>query len=97
MPKDILQVGPLQGEGLLLACAQVLQAGALERSGVDEDGLLSVIRRDEAEAFLVVLELYGARGHGLSFHCRHARGMRRAGCAVSGSAIWKRLKRAGRQ
>jgi hypothetical protein len=56
MPKDILQVGPLQGEGLLLACAQVLQAGALERSGVDEDGLLSVIRRDEAEAFLVVLD-----------------------------------------
>ena len=38
-------------------------AGALERSGVDENVLAAVIRLNEAEAFLIVVELHGARIH----------------------------------
>src|SRR5918998_2882660 len=51
----------------LLALAQAADAGALERSGVDEHVLLAIVRLNEAEAFLVVIELYGARNHGISF------------------------------
>ena len=45
----------------LLAFTQALDAGALERGGVDEYVLLAVVRLDEAEAFLVVVEFNSAR------------------------------------
>jgi hypothetical protein len=48
----------------LLALHQPAHAGALERGGVNEDVLAAVIRLNEAEAFLVVIELHGARSHG---------------------------------
>src|SRR5215212_8112015 len=47
----------------LLAFAKALDAGALERGGMDEHVLLAVVRLDEAEAFLVVVEFDGAVSH----------------------------------
>ena len=51
-------------EGHLLAFAQAADAGALERGGVDEHVLAAIVRLDEAEALLIVVELNGARNHG---------------------------------
>jgi hypothetical protein len=50
-------------EDNLLALDQSAHSGALQRGGVDEHILTAVIRLDEAKAFLVVVELYGARIH----------------------------------
>src|SRR5438105_2537478 len=60
-------------EGHLLAFMQVVDAGALERGGMNKHILLAVIRRDEAEAFLSVVELDDARNHEMSFRFRCAR------------------------
>jgi hypothetical protein len=54
-------------EGDLLALAQAIDAGALQGGGVDENILLTIVRLDESEAFLVVVELHGARMHEISF------------------------------
>ena len=51
-------------EGNLLTFAQPADAGALESGGVDEHVLAAVVGLDEAEAFLIVVELNGARDHG---------------------------------
>ena len=59
----------------LLAFAQALDAGALKRGGVDEHVLLAVVRLDEAEAFLVVVEFDGAVSHRGSLSFAYARGM----------------------
>lgn len=50
-------------EGDLLAFDQSTHSGALERGGVDEHILAAVIRLNEAKAFLIVVELHGARIH----------------------------------
>src|SRR3954465_5379758 len=50
-------------EGDLLALDETAQARALQRGGVDEHVLGAVVRLNEAEAFLVVVEFYGARNH----------------------------------
>src|SRR5258707_15553659 len=50
-------------ESDLLALAQAVDAGALQCGGMDENVLLAVIRLDETEALLVVVELHGARKH----------------------------------
>src|SRR3954469_5020247 len=50
-------------EGDLLALDEAAQARALQRGGVDEHVLGAVVRLDEAEAFLVVVEFHGARNH----------------------------------
>jgi hypothetical protein len=47
----------------LLAFDQPAHAGALERSCVDENVFAAVVRLNEAEAFLVIVELHGARIH----------------------------------
>src|SRR5262249_61808318 len=47
----------------LLALAQRADARALERGGVDEHVLLAIVRRTEAEAPLIVVELLGVRRH----------------------------------
>ena len=54
----------------LLAFAKTLDASALERGGVDEHVLLAVVRLDEAEALLVVVELDGTVGHCSAFRLR---------------------------
>src|ERR1051326_8453568 len=46
----------------LLAFVQSGNAGALQRGGMNEDVLLSVIGLNEAEAFLAVVELYRTWG-----------------------------------
>jgi hypothetical protein len=51
-------------EGNLLAFDQSAHSGTLERGGVDENVLAAVVRLNEAEAFLVIVKLYGARIHG---------------------------------
>src|SRR5829696_5679355 len=50
-------------EGDLLALDKPAQAGALQRSRMDEHVLAAVVRLNEAEAFLIVVEFYGARIH----------------------------------
>lgn len=52
-------------EGDFLALAQTADAGALERRSMDEHVLVVVVRPDEAKALLVVVELNGARNHGV--------------------------------
>src|SRR5262249_1491646 len=51
-------------EGDLLAPGETAHAGALESRGVDEHVLAAVVRLDEAEAPLAIVELHGARDHG---------------------------------
>jgi hypothetical protein len=51
-------------EGNFLAFDEPTHSGAFERGGMDENVLAAVIRLNEAEAFLVVVEFNGARGHG---------------------------------
>src|SRR5687768_9320895 len=51
-------------KGDLLAFDQAAHSGALQSSGMDEHVLAAVARLDEAEAFLIVVEFYGARVHG---------------------------------
>src|SRR6266852_5265225 len=51
-------------EGNLLTLAKAAQAGALQRCGMDENVLAAAVRLDESEAFLFVVELYGAVRHG---------------------------------
>src|SRR5579884_3927556 len=51
----------------LLAFAQRRDAGALQRGGVYKHVLLSVVRLDESEASLAVVEFYCARSHAMSF------------------------------
>jgi len=47
----------------LLALHQPAHSGAFERGGMNENVLAAVIRLNEAEALLVVVELHGARSH----------------------------------
>src|SRR5690606_3083695 len=51
-------------EGDFLAFDEAAHAGALKRRCMDEDVLAAVVRLDEAEAFLIVVELNGTRVHG---------------------------------
>jgi hypothetical protein len=44
----------------LLAFTQTLNAGALQRGGMNKHVLLPVVRLDEAKAFLIVIEFHGA-------------------------------------
>ena len=44
----------------LLTFAKVPHPSAFKRSRVDEHVLAAVIRRNEAKAFLIVVEFYGA-------------------------------------
>src|SRR5258706_10006890 len=53
----------LRVEGDLLTFAETANAGALQSGGVDEHVLAAIIRRDEAETLLTIVELYGARNH----------------------------------
>ena len=48
---------------------------ALKRGGVDEHVLLAVVRLDEAEAFLIVVEFNSAVRHRGSLSFAYARGM----------------------
>ena len=50
-------------ESDFLAFDQSAHAGAFERGGMDENVLAAVVRLNEAEAFLVVVKLHGARIH----------------------------------
>jgi hypothetical protein len=52
----------------LLSLDQTAHSGALERSCVDENVFATVIRLDEAEAFLIVIELDSTSFHGRSSH-----------------------------
>ncbi len=55
---------------------QALDAGALQRGGMNENVLLPVVGLNEAEAFLVVVEFHGAWSQGgYSFRCGRARGI----------------------
>src|SRR6266851_4207215 len=58
----------LRLEGHFLALAQAANSGALERGCMDEYVLAAVVRLNEAEALLVVVELYRTCGHDFSFH-----------------------------
>jgi hypothetical protein len=51
----------------LLALHQTAHSSALERGGMNENVFAAVIRLDEAEAFLVVIKLYDAGIHEVSF------------------------------
>jgi hypothetical protein len=51
-------------EGDFLTFDQAAHSGALERGSVDEHVLAAIIRLNEAKAFLIVVELYGALIHG---------------------------------
>src|SRR5215212_9933207 len=68
-------------EGDLLALDEAAQARALQRGGVDEHVLGAVVRLDEAEAFLVVVEFHGARNHRGSFSLAVHVSRRRASAA----------------
>jgi hypothetical protein len=50
-------------EGDFLAFDQATHSSALKRSGVDEHVLAATIRLNEAESFLVIVELHGAFLH----------------------------------
>jgi hypothetical protein len=50
-------------EGNLLAFYETTKACALKGGGVDEHVLAAIVRLNEAEALLVVVELNGARNH----------------------------------
>jgi hypothetical protein len=52
----------------LLSLDQTAHSGALKRSCVDENVFATVIRLDEAEAFLIVIELDSASFHRTSSH-----------------------------
>src|SRR3954454_24702114 len=66
--RDLAGAAVLGGvEGHLLAFNEAADAGALERRRMDEHVLAAVVGLDEAEAFLIVVEFHGARGHGSSF------------------------------
>jgi hypothetical protein len=54
-------------EGDLLALDQPRHPGALERGGMDENVLATIVRLNEAEAFLVIVEFHGARIHRNTF------------------------------
>src|SRR5262249_7144663 len=54
-------------EGNLLALLQRRDARALQCGGVDEDVLAAVIRLDETEALVAVVELHCAVRHDMSF------------------------------
>src|SRR3954469_858746 len=54
-------------EGDLLALDKAAHAGPLESRCVNKHVLAAIGRLNEAEAFLVVVELHGARIHGHSF------------------------------
>jgi len=58
-------------EADLLAFPKIADAGALNRTDVDEGIIATIIRRDEAEALFRVKPLYGSRSHGKSFLDRH--------------------------
>src|SRR3954469_17571625 len=49
----------------LLSFTQALNAGALQRGGMNKNVLLPVVGLNEAEAFLVVVEFHGAWSHGV--------------------------------
>src|SRR4051794_41492087 len=53
----------LRVEGDLLALDEAAHAGALESGRMDEHVLAAVVGLDEAEAFLIVVELHGAGVH----------------------------------
>jgi hypothetical protein len=47
----------------LLALDQTAHSGAFKRGGMNENVVATVIRRNEAEAFLVIVKLNGACAH----------------------------------
>ncbi len=49
----------------LLTLAQSINAGALERGGMDEYILIAIVRPNEAEASLIVEEFHGSGIHGV--------------------------------
>jgi hypothetical protein len=51
----------------LLAFAEMANASALKRSGVNEHVIAAIVRRDESKTFLVIVEFYGAIGHVFAF------------------------------
>jgi len=57
----------LRVEGDLLALDQPTHSGALKRGGMDENVFAAIVRLNEAEAFLIVVEFHSARIHVVSF------------------------------
>ena len=53
----------LRVERDLLTLVEATQPGALQGGGVDEYVLAAIVRLDEAEALLTIIEFYGARRH----------------------------------
>jgi hypothetical protein len=80
----------------LLALDQPAHSSALERGSVNEDVLAAVIRLNEAKAFLVVIELHGARIHGdiLSLIEVHLNPRRAIACLELGSSMFGGSERA---
>jgi len=69
--------GNLAGTGILfgfeadlLSVDETANVGPLQRSGVHEDVIAAFVRRDEAEAFLAVVEFDCTLFHEAVFHCR---------------------------
>jgi hypothetical protein len=76
----------------LLAFDQPAHSGALKSRSVDEDVLAAVVRLNEAEAFLVVVELHGARIHQdiLSLSQVHLSDRRAIACLEARSVdVWR--------
>src|SRR3954451_19389960 len=87
-------------EGDLLALDKAAHPGALQRSRVDEDVPGAVLRLDEAEAFLVVVELHGARVHRVflcSFGCTWAKARKSAAPNPCSSMFGEKSERAPKQ
>src|SRR5262245_25555681 len=76
----------LRVKGDLLAFRQPTHARAFERGRMDEHVLAAVVRLDEAEAFLTIVELHGTGIHGDSLRLTlSAREPTRRASAASGS------------
>src|SRR6267142_2028846 len=87
----------LSVEGNLLTLVESMHAGALQRRRMDEYVLAAVVRLDEAEALLTVVELYGARGHSICpFTGAGALELKAARCAISSPVVdvWRASERA---
>src|SRR5258708_38521541 len=54
----------LSVKGDFLTLVEGRDAGPLQSRGVDEHVLAAIVRLDEAETLLTIVELYGARVHG---------------------------------
>jgi hypothetical protein len=49
---------------VIFLLGETAHTGALQSCGVDKYVLAAIVRLDEAEALLTIVELYGARVHG---------------------------------